>query len=424
MKNLKQLFNRSIVLLIVLALVFGGLSALFTQKAVANQLTSRKLTLSTAVVSASPVTYTFDFTLGQTAAVQGLKFQACTTALGSCVSGPTGLSFSSRAFGSQSSWTNATNFAVDATGANDCTAAANVICANRTQAANETAGARSINFTTITNPSGASCASSNPNCTFFVRITTYSTNTYTVGSILDTGTVASSTTATLTISAVIQEVLSFCIGSTAINNDSSSPGADCSAISGTSVNLGTLDSGTVSVTPVAGTGTGFGVNGIAMLKTNASGTTSVTYKPIAAGSGTNHLGGLRVTGASCNAGNVNNDQCINSSASQSAFTAGVENFGMTVAGTNCGATVAYSCSLTGGTNNLKASSGYIGATATSFGTGTGFQWNESTTPAQIASATGAVDNEALILKFAATPNAVTPTGSYSVQTDFIVIPTF
>lgn len=420
MRKKYYILQRSLLalLLIVLVVVSSGLN----DKTSASQLTVRSLTLSTAVVSQTGVTYTFGFTLAQTAAVQGLKFEACTTALGACTA-PTGLSVSSATFSSQGSWTNATNFAVDGTGANDCTPAANVLCANRTQAANETAGARTIAFGTITNPSGASCSGSNPNCTFFVHITTYSTNNYTVGGTLDNGTVASSTTQTLTIAASIQEVLNFCIGSTAVDDATTSPGSDCSAITGTTVDLGVLDSATVTETPVSTTTNGNNKNGIAMLKTNASNGASVTYRAIQQ-SGTNHKGGLRVVGATCNAGSINTDQCIDSSASQAAFSAGTEAFGMTVAGTNCGSTGAYSCALGSGTNNLKAVSGYIGASATSYGTSNGYKWREDGSTDQIASSSTAVDDEALILVFAATPNIVTPTGSYQAQGDFIAIATY
>jgi hypothetical protein len=80
--------------------------------------------------------------------------------------------------------------------------------------------------------------------------------------------------------------------------------------------------------------------------------------------------------------------------------------------------------LTSGTNNLKASSNYIGATATSYGTSSGFAWVESGAATQIASSTTVVDDEALILKFAATPAVTTLFGSYTAQTDFVAVATY
>ncbi len=403
---------------------------LLMNHATALQINSRSLTLSTAVPSAASTSYTFGFKLGTAGQVQGMKFQACNAALGTCTA-PSGLSFSSAAAPSKTGFTGATNFTVDGTGANDCVASASILCIKRTDVTSEdTTTAKTLLFaTSITNPSGTGGTCTTVNCSFFIRMTTYTTNTWTAGSIVDTGTVAASTTATLTISAQVAEVLNFCIGTTSVTDATASPGADCSAISGTSVNLGTLASGTITTTPVATTTGGNNVNGIAMLRTNAANGTTVSYRAIQAGTGTNHLGALRVPGAVCASGASNIDQCFASQGTtQGTFTSNVEDFGMTVAGTNCGSTTAYTCALASGTNNLKASSNYIGASATTYGTTSGFAWDETGTFAQIAASTGAstsaVDDEALILAFAATPSTITPTGSYQVQTDFVVVSTY
>jgi hypothetical protein len=429
-----QFWQRGLSLLAVVILLLGVLSVTFGGHAKAAQITERSLTLSSGIVSASSTSYTFGFKLGTTGQVQGLKFQACTTALGTCTA-PTGLTFASTTFTSQTGWTGGTNFAVDLTGANDCVASASILCAKRTDTTSEnTTGAKTVKFGTITNPSGASCSGSNPNCTFFVRMTTYTTNTWTAVSIVDTGTVASSTAATLTISAQVAEVLNFCVGTTTINNDSSTTGADCSAISGTSVNLGTLDSGNVTITPVSSNG-GNNVNGVAMVRTNAYYGTTIQYRAIQQ-SGTNHQGALRVPSATCAAGSSNTDQCFTSAGTtQTTFTAGTEKYGMTIAGVNCGSTTSYSCSYTtSGNNHLLPNaqydgSGFTAGSSNTFGTGQGFAWDESGSFSTIAStsvgdSSSAVDDEALILKFAATPDQITPTGSYQAQTDFIVVSTY
>jgi hypothetical protein len=385
-------------------------------KAYAAQLTSRSLTLSSAVPAASSVTHTFGFTVPTATTILGIKFQACSAAIGTCTA-PTGLSYSSRVLGSPTGFTG-TAFAVDTTGANDCTPGASIICINRASGT-DTSGAKTVPFTTITNPSTT-------NSTFFVRMTTYSADTYTGGSTLDTGTVASAVTQTLTISADIQEVLNFCVGNTTVNDATTSPGANCAAISGTTVDLGTLDAATVNTSPVP-TGTdGNNTNGIAMLRTNAASGATVSYKSIQ-GSGSNHLGTLRVSGASCNAGDVNTDQCITSAGTtQSAFVAGTEEYGMSIAGVNCGSTTAYTCTFSSGTYNLQRDTQYDGLGSNTYGTsnGAGYAWDETGTIDQVASSSGAVDDESLILVFAATPNAITPTGSYSTQADFIVVATY
>jgi hypothetical protein len=429
LRNFRQYFNRTYrAVALVLFLIAVIIPATLSNKIyAANQLTTRSLTISTASNAGANATasYVFSFKPGSTGAstaVNGLQFLACTTAIGTCTV-PTGFSWASATYGSQVNWgDNATAFAKDATGLNDCIASASVLCAKRTGAAtNETnTTAHTITFNAVQNPTAA-------NGTFFIRITTYNLNTYTVGSILDTGTVASSTVQTLTINASVQETLSFCVGATTIDDATTSVGVNCTAISGSSVNLGTLDSTVVSTTPVsAGTG-GSATNAIAMLKTNASNGSTVSYKAVQATTGTNHLGTLRVAGSTCNAGNVNTDQCIDAKGTtQGAFSAGTEKFGMTVAGTNCSAVLpaSYSCVFTSGSNNLKASANYIGATATTYGATSGFAWDETGTAAQIAATSTVVDNESLIIKFAATPSITTPPGSYTAQAEFIAVATY
>ncbi len=430
----RQALNRvnRVVLLTLAIVVTAGPVMLITQTATAAQITNRSVLISTAQPSAT-ATYTIGLVPATAAAIQGLKLQACTTALGTCTA-PTGLSFSSvGATGTVAgAWTTSTNFTTGA-GTNDCTASASVICANRTAAANETGtSVRTVAFTNITNPSGASCAT--VNCTFFIHITTYSLNTYTVGSTVDTGTVASSTTQLFTVNAAIQEQLTFCIGATTIDDSNTTTPPVCSSISGTSLNLGTLNSADTSVSPVSVGNGGDGNNGIAELSTNATNGTTVAYDAVQQ-AGTNHKGTLRVAGATCNASaGITNDQCINAiGTTQTAITAGTEAYGMTIAAVNCKATTAYSCSFTAGTYNLTRNAQYDGTGGNTYPTDTnlvsgttnaGYAWDETGTSDTIASSTTIVDKEALILKFAATPNIVTPAGTYTAQADFVATPTF
>lgn len=422
--------RRPLLVLGVLLVVSLALNPLVNSlTASAATITSRSLTIGSAIPSAS-TTNTYGFTIATAGAIQGLEFQACTTAIGACTA-PSGMSFSSATFSSQTGWTQATNFAIDSTGANNCTPAANELCVKRTATGSESVGTRTIAFSAVTNPNGTSCSTNN--CTFFVHITTYSANTYTTGSIVDTGTVAASTTQTLTVSATIQEALSFCVGNTTVDNATSTV-PTCSTITGTSLNLGTLNSTDVSISPVPSTVNGDANNGLAELSTNASNGASVNYDAVQQ-SGTNHKGTLRVPGATCNSGAVNTDQCINAAGvSQSTMTAGTEDFGMTIAGINCSNVTAYTCTFSSGTYNLVRTANYDCAGTNTYpssengqktGTTTcGYAWDETGTSETIASASTVVGNEAMILKFAATPNAVTPTGSYTAEADFVATPTF
>ncbi|MBI5906944.1 hypothetical protein HY857_02710 [Candidatus Saccharibacteria bacterium] len=402
-----------------IALVLAAMSLvslLATRDAGAAQITTRSLTISSGVPSASAQTYTYGFTTATSAAIQSIEFEACTTAIGTCT-GPTGQTINAGTEASRSGWTNATTFTRNATGGGGCTPAANVLCLDRTQAASETAGARTLGWNTQTNPSTANVA-------FFIRITTYSDTGWTTS--VDTGTVASAVVQTLTVNAAVAEILNFCVGSTTINDATTSIATDCTGVSGTSVNIGTLDPTSINVSPINING-GDNKNGVAMVRTNASNGSVIYYDAIQQ-SGTNHQGTLRISGASCNAGNVSTDQCIDAQGgTQGTFTAGTEKFGMTVAGTNCGSTTSYTCAYASGTNNLDPSTNYIGAAANTFGTTNGYAWVEGGTATQIADTPGAtkvIDDEALVLKFAATPSITTPFGSYAAQADFIAVPTY
>ena len=428
--NFLKLSIHKFTLFLAALLIFGlGLMPFYStpKTAAVGQIAHRALTISSGVPGSVNQSYTFTFkTVATVSPIAGIKLIACDTAIGTYIGGtcsaPTGLSFSGAAYssGSQAGFTDATAFTFDNTGANDCIASANVMCINRSSATNDTqtGSDKTISFSGITNPSTA-------NSTFFVGIVTYSANTYTSGSRVDAGTTASAVVQTLTTNAAVAEVLNFCVGSTTINDATTTPGADCSVISGTSVNIGTLDTSTINISPVNVNG-GDNKNGLAMLRTNAVNGAVVYYDAIQQ-SGTNHQGTLRISGASCSAVNDATDQCINAAgATQATFTAGTEEFGMTIGGTNCGSTSAssYSCVYASATEHLVPSSNYIGAAGNAYGTSNGFAWVESGTATQLASSTTVVDDEALILKFAATPSVTTPFGAYTAQSDYIAVATY
>ena len=405
----------------------------------AGQISNRSLSISSGVPGATGVSYSWTFTINSTTPINGLKFIACDTAVGTygreasstCASGaaPVNLSFSSgpAAFVSQTGFAdNGNSFVRDGTGAAYCTPSANVLCASRSGAVTaETATSRTITFNAIRNPNTT-------NSTFFVGIYTY--NATSSSTALDSGTTASAVVQTLTTNAAVAEILNFCVGSTSVDDAISDPtpsgNHDCSVISGTAVDLGTLDTSQVSITPVSTncTAADCNLNGIAMLRTNAVNGATISYDAIQQ-SGANHQGTLRISGATCNTpGNNNIDQCINAAgATQASFTAGAEEFGMTIAGVNCGSTSSYTCAYLSGTNNLKQSAQYIGdASSTAYGASAskGFAWDETGTSQQIASSTTVVDDEALILKFAATPSITTPFGAYTAQSDYIAVATY
>lgn len=414
-----------------------------------GQIIDRSLTISSGVPGNTSTTYTFTFTPhdytadtppGSMSTLQSMKFVACQTAVGSypggtCVA-PVGMDFTTAVFGSQGgTWQGAGTFAVDNTGvAGKCDPAANVLCAKRSDLTAQSATSRTITFTTIKNPTTANTA-------FYIGIYTYSDAGYATN--VDFGATASAVVQTLTTNAAVAEVLQFCVGSTTVDGlDTTNPADkvadDCSGVSGTSVDIGTLDTSAINISPVSTNG-GDSSNGVAMVRSNAGNGVSISYDAIQQ-SGTNHLGTLRISGASCDAGNTLTDACINAAGTtQTVFTPGTEAFGMTIAGVNSNGTTSYACQYgdtaesiaAGNTCHLEPDAAYLGQQTTGqddYGTSRGFAWDESGTATNIASSGAAtvkqVDDEALILKFAATPSITTPFGRYAAQTDFIAVPTY
>ncbi len=297
-------------------------------------------------------------------------------------------------------------------------AAANVLCVNRTDTTSES-GAKSLSFNTQVNPStvGYSPAGNN---TFFVRIYTYTTNNFTAVSLVDEGVVAAAIVQQLTVNARIQEVLHFCVGTS-----DAATSNDCADISGTTVDLGVVDTGAVSLSPVATTSGGNNVNGLAMVRTNAFNGVVIQYftqQNVSSGK-------LKVAGATCS-GTSLTDQCFNSApATQTAgatgaVVAGTEKFGMTISSID---------TTNGTTTNLQRDAEYDGDAATggTCNTGTGancWTWNETTTPATVASSAGSsvkvVDDEMIVIRYAAANSVTTPTGQYTVTSTFIATPTY
>jgi hypothetical protein len=425
------LFLAAIIMLPALLLIWSG-------QGNAAQITIRSLSISSAVPADTGVIYSYSFTLPSNTNVQSMQFQACTTAIGGVAgcTAPAGLNINQGSQQGTNGFTSTTAFSRDATGGGGCAPANNVLCIKRTQATAET-GAKTIAWNTQTNPSTANSA-------FYIRMTTYSDAAWATA--VDAGTVASAVVQSLTVAANVAEILQFCIGNTTITDDVTTPGADCSAITGTSVNIGTLDPSQVNISPWSTDG-GNSTNGIAMLRTNAANGATVAYRAIPATSGSNHLGTLRLNGAACSASSgigtgsggtppaasgPYTDGCIDAAGTtQNAFTSGIEQFGMTISGVNCRSTTSYTCAYTSGTNNLQQQTNYIGGSnSTTFGAtaAKGFAWDESGSTQIIASSTSSsvkqVDDEALILNFAATPSITTPFGSYTVQADFIAVPSY
>ncbi len=229
-QKLRRIQYLSATFVLLLSIVLG---LLLPQSALAaGQLTSRKLDLSTSAGNTS-ATWTFTFSVTEATALNGITFQVCDAASGTCnIPGSwtnAGSSFSSLTYNgsSQGSW------ALD-------NAAGYLRIKNNASVTSVTSPVV-VTFNTVTNPNTT-------NATFFVRILTYSGDDYT--SQVDNGVVAASTSQVISLSANIDETLTFCTGTSGITSSS------CAGATGSSVSFGTLSpSSTASGTSTIGVGT-------------------------------------------------------------------------------------------------------------------------------------------------------------------------
>jgi hypothetical protein len=402
----------------------------------APALLNRKLTSTTARVSqTTQLAWTFD-TTSDVANIKQIELEFCTNPLGACsASAATVAQIAASPTATLTGFT--TDTVTSTTRVNSRSTPAttntqiNIVKTNADAGASLTGLNIQLGASDITNPSTV-------NKSYYTRMRLYSDTGTTL---VWEGVFAQSTSQTLTVNARVQERLDFCVGSTTIDDAATSVGAACANITGSSVDIGNIDSGTTNVSPVTTTNGGDAKNGVAMIRTNAVNGAVVDYKSLQDTSS----GTLKVPGATCNAvpSTSGTDQCFNTAATQGAFTAGTEMFGMTIAGINCGSATAYTCNFGNDAYNLRRNTAYDGNGTTGVGTTTygaessdqvagttanGYAWQASGVATTIASSTSStvkvLDDEAMILKFAATSGITTPTGSYTVQADFIATTTF
>ena len=428
---------RKIGLLIQAAvLVSAGLVPLtFGSSALAasTQLSNRSVSTTTAIPgAATTLTFQFDTTdKGASTNVKQIEIEFCDTPLAACAHSNTPTLPGSPS-ATMTGWGGSGVTTTTEDGRTAGASSGNQIKIVYTTPANENnKTGLQIEISGFTNKNTA-------NLSYYPRIRLYSDT----GTTLEWyGAVAQSTSQTLTVNARVQEILSFCVGSTTVDDITTQVAADCSGVTGTSVDLGVVSSGAVSVTPVSATNGGDARNAVAMVQTNAVNGVAISYKAVQETSS----GALKVVGAACS-GTTVTDQCFNSAGvAQTAFVAGTEKFGMTVAGINCASVpgTAYTCNYAVGQTNLQPQTNYIGSagytySSTGAGSGTytpsnntgqGFAWDDGgvtarTIASSATSATKVVANEAIMLKFAATAGITTPTGQYQTQADFIATPTY
>ncbi len=324
---------------------------------------TQSLTLSNPGVAAgATVTYTMGFKVATTATiVQSFQAIPCTTATGVCTT-PTG-------FVNSSSLNQPTGLG-DATGwtANNATAGALRISKTGNATAPSAAGS-TVTLTNVTNPSSIG--------TFFIRYTTYSDAAWTTA--IDTGYAATSIVNAITVTATIDETITFCVYNT---------GGTCADTSTVPVGLGTLS--------IASTKTGTSKMDAA---TNAAGGLSITY----------YGDTLKNAGAQSIA-------AIGSTATAS--TIGTSQFGINLAANS---TPAVGTAPSGGTVTATAPYDGLAANLNKFA----YVVSTATTPQPIASSAGAPTNSTtLTISYIANINGSQAAGSYSTVVTYICSATF
>ncbi len=392
-KRLRRSAGAAAVALQIFALVLASLApVLLRQTAFAAQLTQRKITPGTSEVSTS-TTYAVSFRPAATTAIEGIVVEfcmnspiiglACTTTNG-VTGSPTNGTISVAQTGATPA---SVNFNVNANATNT----GRLILTHTTGFTGPVTNADMTFSFTATTPSA--------NGSYYARILTYGDEAVAAnysstvpGTHIDDGGIALSTANQLTVNARVQEVLQFCVGTTDAN-----AADDCTDISGTTIDLGVVDSATVAESADDA--------GKAMVRTNAVNGVVVDYFA----EQENSSGKLKVVGATCS-GSATTDQCFNSAGTtQNAISAGTEEFGMTVEGVN---------TTNGTTTNITRDAEYDGVA------GGGYAWDDTGTTDRLAASNTVVDDEMLEFKFAATASATTPTGAYTVTATFIATGTF
>jgi hypothetical protein len=227
--------------------VVTALALVFVPIAYAAQITNRSVIIANPAASAS-TSYVFNFTVPSATVIQSASFTACTTASGACTT-PAGFSASSSSLTAQP-----VNLG-DAAGWTVDTSSAGALRLKKTGNTAAPTASQTVSFSGVVNPSAT-------NATFFIRIATFSGDDWSTGAI-DTGTVATSTAGQVTITAAVDETLTFSLANQTVplgilttsttGSGTSTMSAATNASSGYSITVSgsTLTSGANTITALA-----------------------------------------------------------------------------------------------------------------------------------------------------------------------------
>lgn len=255
MKKIDRLLKRISCGILAISIVVSFMPNI----ASASQITGRSVVIGSSVPSAS-TTYAFAFTVPSATVIKSAGFEACTTASGACTPA-TGFSASTSTLTAQP-----TNLG-DASGWTVDTGAAGSLRLKKTGNVAAPTGAQAVGFSAVTNPSAA-------NATFFLRITTYSDDAWTTA--IDTGAVASSTAGQITVTASVDETLTFTLAAATVGLGTLSTGA--------------TGTGTSEMTLATNASTGYSVSYAGTTLTNGDKTITAMATPAASATNTKQFG--------------------------------------------------------------------------------------------------------------------------------------
>lgn len=391
MTYIRQILRRTGLLIVAFALFAAwvvGDAVMFTRHANAAQITSRKLTLSSSAngnittgaagsgTNGAQARHTFDFTASG-ASIGSIEFLYCTTPLpGTTCTAPTGMDASTV---TTVGGTSATGWSLGTSG--------NAPTASRIRITHTAAAVSTVNFAFGTGSGGGTDRIKNPttDSTFFVRITAYSDTAWTTS--VDEGTVANSTTQQIDVTAKVQEVLNFSVGSTV-----TAPGSSCTAYSDSgALTLGDATDGTLSFAQAYDAYSFFRVS------TNANGGTIIYYSGDTLKSGSNSI---TAAGTSAVASTVGSSQ----------FGIGIDSSHASHSFTSLSATAPYN------TGNGTITNGGTAQFA--------FSTASVTTPVQIASAAGTIVCDTGSVRYLGNISTTTPPGIYTTTISYLAVPTY
>jgi hypothetical protein len=375
----------------------------------------RSVKISSSTAGATGVTYVFSIKTATAGVIEGLVFNFCddTPIIGNSCGWTSGQSASigsaaiSSVTGTPDTTIGASNWKINAN-ANSASAGNGVILAIGDANASENSSIAAntpltFTITGITNPNYTTCAGTQPNCSFYMRMLTYTTSagatgyaSQTIGAPTDAGGAALSTAAVINISATVMETLTFCVSGATITGT-------CGSLTTPTLVIGhgsptaTINSSATDVS-----------SAYTQISTNALTGASVTMK---SNNSSCSNGGLSANGGtSCGISGVNagNGTHLAMPAGTAAFGLCVNKGGSATIDTTYNDTV-NSCPTTWNATSLY---GMNGTNVT------------STYGDQIFTETAPVNADPNRLTFAATASNLTPAGIYTVSEQLIATGTF